>query len=142
MAESKNPLNTHWSEGIDDPHFIKVVTDCWKLYKSKGMDYTQGQWAKDRLANFHDAAEDAGTSVLQAWSILVSKHLHAVRRFVKEGKVESEPIAGRVHDVINYMILLLLIAQEQQGLSFDPIDNPRKVEHFPPPWPRDPRFGT
>jgi hypothetical protein len=42
------------------------------------------------------------------------KHVSAVWRFLKDGKVESEPIDGRLHDVINYSILLLLLVREMR----------------------------
>ena len=114
--EPKNdPLTGHWADQINDPFFAKIMMDCWAIYSKKGRDYTQGKWDTDRLANFHKAADDAGTTVAQAWSVLFSKHLHAVQRYVKEGRVESEPIYQRVYDVINYMILLLLIIEEKDG---------------------------
>ena len=123
-----DPLK-HWAESIDDPHFIRVVFDCWKIYRDKGMDYTQGQWEQDRLANFREAAKDAKITMLQCWSALTSKHLHAVRKYVADGRVESEPIEGRIYDVINYMILLLLIVDENRDSALtdklgDPIGHP------------------
>jgi hypothetical protein len=115
-SDVRDPLG-HWSAGIDDPHFIKIVMDCWDIYKKKGVDYTQGEWEKDRLANFRKAADDAGTTMLQSWSVLFSKHLHAIQSYVKRGRVESEPIHGRIHDAINYLILLMIMVSEKTALS-------------------------
>lgn len=130
-SDVRDPLG-HWSAGIDDPHFIKCVMDCWDLYKKKGMDYTQGEWEKDRLANFRMAARDAGVTVFQSWSVLFSKHLHAIQSYVRNGRVESEPIQGRIHDAINYLILLMLIAIDKGDIpsEFDKLkygDN--RIQH-------------
>lgn len=100
-------------EMLKDPHFAEVVRHCWNIYFKKGMDYTQGRWAEDRLSNFYEAAQDAGCSVFTAWAVLFSKHKHAVQRFVKERRLESEPLEQRAFDVINYMILLLLIVERE-----------------------------
>lgn len=102
---------------ITDSHFFEVMRECWDLYLSKGMDYTQGEWAEDRLSSFRKAAKDAGVSLLQAWSVLFSKHLHAIQRYTKDEVVESELIESRIFDAINYMILLLLMVKEKRDLK-------------------------
>jgi hypothetical protein len=61
------------------------------------------------------AAENNGVTALQAWGVYFYKHVSAVWRFLKDGKVESEPIEGRIYDVINYAILLALLVKEMRG---------------------------
>ena len=97
---------------IQNDHFIETVMACWKIYVVKGNDYTRGKGDLDRTDNFKMAAENNGITPLQAWGVYFYKHVSAVWRFLKDGKVESEPIEGRIHDVINYSILLLLLAKE------------------------------
>ena len=97
-----------------NPHFIKVVTDCWDIYDKKGKDYTRGLGDLDRSDNFKKAAEFNKISPLQAWGTYFYKHVSAVFRYTGEGHVESEPIEGRVHDLINYSILLLILVREHR----------------------------
>jgi len=93
-------------------HFLKVVTDCWNIYDKKGKDYTRGLGDLDRTDNFKKAGHFNKISPLQAWGTYFYKHVSAVFAFVGDGKVESEPIEGRVHDMINYSILLLLLVED------------------------------
>jgi len=97
-----------------NPHFIKVITDCWDIYDKKGKDYTRGLGDLDRSDNFKKAAEFNKISPLQAWGTYFYKHVSAVFRYTGEGHVESEPIEGRVHDLINYSILLLILVKEHR----------------------------
>ena len=97
---------------IQNDHFIETVMACWKIYDVKGNDYTRGKGDLDRTDNFKMAAENNGITPLQAWGVYFYKHVSAVWRFLKDAKVESEPIEGRIHEVINYSILLLLLAKE------------------------------
>ena len=102
---------------LNNRHFSKVVMACWKIYSHKGNDYTRGKGDLDRTDNFKVAAENSGVTPYQAWGVYFYKHVSAIWRFLKDGKVESEPIEGRVHDVINYAILLLLLIEEAKAKS-------------------------
>ena len=102
---------------LRNKHFAETVMACWKIYDHKGNDYTRGLGDVDRTDNFKLAAENNGVTAFQAWGVYFYKHVAAVWRFLKDGKVESEPIEGRVHDVINYSILLLLLIKEARGKS-------------------------
>jgi hypothetical protein len=99
---------------LGNDHFRKSVLDCWRIYDVKGNDYTRGLGDIDRSDNFKRAAEFNKVSAFQAWGVYFYKHVSAIFRFIGDGKVESEPIEGRIHDVINYSILLLLLAKEQR----------------------------
>jgi hypothetical protein len=100
---------------LANEHFATAVMACWKIYDHKGNDYTRGKGDLDRTDNFKMAAENNGVTPLQAWGVYFYKHVSAVWRFLKDGKVESEPIEGRIYDVINYSILLLLIVKEMRA---------------------------
>ena len=94
---------------LRDEHFCSVVKACWDIYDRKGKDYTQGKGDLDRLDNFKEAGRRNRITPYQAWGTYFYKHESAMWRFVKEGKVESEPIESRLYDIINYTILLLLM---------------------------------
>lgn len=102
-------------EMLRNQHFATVIMACWKIYNFKGNDYTRGKGDLDRTDNFKMAAENNGVTALQAWGVYFYKHVSAVWRFLKDGKVESEPIEGRIYDVINYAILLALLVKEMRG---------------------------
>lgn len=100
---------------LGNEHFATTVMACWKIYDHKGNDYTRGKGDLDRTDNFKQAAENNGVTPYQAWGVYFYKHVSAVWRFLKDGKVESEPIDGRLHDVINYSILLVLLVKEMRA---------------------------
>lgn len=102
---------------LANEHFRESVLACWRIYDKKGNDYTRGLGDLDRTDNFKKAADNNGVSPFQAWGVYFYKHESALWRFLKEGQVESEPIEGRIHDIINYSILLLLLIKEQRANS-------------------------
>lgn len=89
-------------------HFEEILG----INKVKGHDYTQG--SEDALANFKVVAEPIGLTPEQVWAVYTGKHWQAVLTFCKEGQVESEPIEGRIHDVILYCFLLLGLIEEKK----------------------------
>lgn len=97
---------------LANKHFSETMLTCWQIYSHKGVDYTRGKFDLDRTDNFKMAAENNGITPLQAWGVYFYKHVSAVWRFLKDGRVESEPIEGRIHDMINYSVLLLLLVKE------------------------------
>ena len=68
----------------------------------KGSDYSG---MNDRHRNFKEAGSSAGVSPLVAWWIFFKKHLDAIATYVREGKVQSEPIQERFKDARNYLDL-------------------------------------
>lgn len=115
---------------ISNEHFKNEVMKCWDIYDRKGNDYTRGKGDLDRLDNFKEAAAGANTTVPQAWYVYAYKHWSAVITYVKKGMVESEPIDGRLHDVINYCILLLLyIRHDEEMLRLEIAKNKAKPDY-------------
>lgn len=91
--------------------FEKVVLgtmeQCRQLLVVKGGEYAG---SADRLANFKRGAELTGVTPLQCLFVYMSKHYDAVATFVRDdarGEVRprSEPITGRLDDLINYCLL-------------------------------------
>lgn len=92
----------------------EMLLKCVETLKVKNADYTEGKAAADPTAHFKKAAEDSGITVEQAWNVLFGKQLSAIKRYVKEGRVESEPIESRIMDAINYLLLLACIVDEKR----------------------------
>lgn len=96
---------------MNQAEFDKIVAETKanidNLLRVKGGEYAGSE---DRLANFKRGAALTGCTPLQVLFIYLSKHYDAVASFVKssaEGQVResSEPIEGRLDDLINYCIL-------------------------------------
>lgn len=85
------------------------------VMKPKGVDYQTGDG--DRLGNFKATALRLGLDPLQVWAVYFSKHLDALFSFVREQKLESEPITGRIDDCVNYLELLEGLLVDLEKLS-------------------------
>ncbi len=103
---SKDDLIAFLTAYLGDAVFAKRFADCISLIKAKNADYTQGTAKRDRIAAFRRISGDIGVPMEKVWAIFCQKHWGAVMKFVKDGQVESEPIDGRINDIINYMVLL------------------------------------
>lgn len=98
-----------------DPDFRACIEECERLLARKGHDYTQGaQGDRGRLKNFYKTGERNGITPFQALNVYMGKHLDAIDTFVKVGQLESEPIEGRIHDAINYLMLLYKLVQVEK----------------------------
>lgn len=93
-----------------DRDFDDMLSKCVETLKVKGADYTIGM--SDRLHNFRTAAEFTGLTKEQVLGTYLYKHVAAIFAYIK-GKTESEPIEGRICDVINYMLLFAKMVREQ-----------------------------
>lgn len=91
---------------LRDPVFAKRFTDCMEMIRRKNADYTQGVEKRDRIAAFRRIGGDIDVPMTKVWAIFAQKHWGAVMKFVKDGRVESEPIDSRINDLINYFVLL------------------------------------
>lgn len=104
--------------------FEKLSTDlmaeCLATLNKKGPEYSG---TEDRLANFKRIAEEEQTDPITVGRIYQRKHIDAVNTFNKTlwskgyeeaSKHLSEPIKGRIVDVINYYILLYALYEEKR----------------------------
>lgn len=64
-----------------------------QLARTKGVEYAGKE---DKLANFKLTAKEAGLDPLQVCYIFMNKHYNAIQSYVRERKVFSEPIKGRI----------------------------------------------
>ena len=86
-----------------------LIAEAWAIQTTKGVDYAGRE---DKLANFKKRAAASGISPLQVLSIYMGKHLDSIESFIREGKLESEPIRGRIIDAINYLSFIEPLASE------------------------------
>lgn len=91
-----------------------TIASTASLLVLKGGEYAGSE---DRLANFKRGAALTGTTPLQVAFIYASKHYDALATFVRDdaagiGRQRSEPIYGRLDDLINYCILMKALVQE------------------------------
>lgn len=92
--------------------FDEITAKCHELLISKGHDYTDGE---DRLSNFKEIARDTGVTPLQVWYVYFSKHISAIKTFMRSNKLESESIDSRFFDAINYLILGYALMKEMDN---------------------------
>jgi len=96
------------------PDLDLFLDDCFKTMREKGHDYREGN-DNDLLHNFRTVGEEMELPPEKVWYIYASKHWKAIKTFIKEaGQSESEPIEGRIKDVIVYLLLLHRRVQEMK----------------------------
>lgn len=95
----------------DEFHTLMEVTyaNLLDLNNTKGSDYAGGE---DALANFKEQAASLGLAPEAVWGVYAGKHWSAIMTFIRKGEVQSEPIEGRIDDLLMYLLLL-------KGLIFD-----------------------
>lgn len=98
-----------------DSAIDEMINDCINTLRVKGNDYTVGKGELDRLYNFTSAAELIDATPEKVWLIYFYKHWTAIHRYIKEGRVESEPIRGRIMDAICYLFLLNCIVEAKES---------------------------
>lgn len=107
-----------------------IIERTKNLMSSKGAEYAHGS---DRLDNFRRNAASLGTTPELVWGVYAAKHWDALTTYVSDistGKTRerSEPIEGRAHDLINYLILFCAMVQARGGqgnLGFDELTMPK-----------------
>lgn len=80
-----------------------------KIRSSKGKDYSKDN---DRLSNFKTIAKEIGVKPSLVWAVYFRKHIDAIMKHTREGQTESEPIEGRLADVLNYILLYYGLIKE------------------------------
>ncbi len=101
-----------------DSFLSKFFDDLKKIGDTKGLEYSN---SGDRLANFKRLAMKLGTTPETVCLIYGTKHLDSIDHFVKYLDMErqvpfalrSEPIQGRFHDAVLYLILLAALIEER-----------------------------
>jgi hypothetical protein len=104
--------------------FLSMMEEDFKelvrLNQTKGNDYSH---ADDAFDNFRRHARELALRPEQVWSVYAAKHWDAILTYVREGDVKSEPIEGRIHDLILYLFLLLGFVSENPMVTRLPVPN-------------------
>jgi hypothetical protein len=119
---SKGELQGFLSGYLGDEVFATRFADCIDMIRAKNADYSQGEQKGDRIAAFRRIGRDIGLPMTKVWAVFAQKHWGAIMRFIKDGRLESEPVGGRINDTINYMVIFGAIVDE---LGPQPGDGPK-----------------
>lgn len=93
----------------------KMEEEEHAIMGTKGIEYTSGDLATDRLANFYRIGKDLNIDPKMVLYVYLKKHLDSILCFIKQNKVySSESIEGRINDARNYLVLLNAIIQCQK----------------------------
>ena len=93
-----------------------------KLGTLKGGEYAGDV---DRLANFRRNGLALGIPMETVWAVYAGKHWDALIQYIKDkqaghSRERLEPIAGRVDDLLVYLILFLCMLDEAGELKLSP----------------------
>lgn len=89
---------------------IKELLDkCLKLRQTKGIEYSNSD---DINANFK-AGEKLGLTPEQTCMVYALKHYQSIEYYVKNQKYLSEPIEGRIQDLVNYLLILYSLLRDK-----------------------------
>lgn len=107
---------------MDNKTFTELVAKTQQatsgLLIAKGQEYAN---STDRLANFKRGANLTGVTPLQCCFVYMSKHYDSLATYIKKDAAGfdqhlSEPIEGRLDDLINYCYLMKGLIQESSQL--------------------------
>lgn len=83
------------------------IERTFALSDKKRIEYTEGNQNADVLWNFKNIANKLGMTAIQILSVYLLKHISSLFQFFKKPNEKySEPIEGRIMDIINYLLLL------------------------------------
>ena len=95
-----------------------VFNNCANILLSKGKAYSGED---DVLSNFKLNAERLDLSKYQVWAIYFNKHIDSINNAIKVSPAspvdETEGLAGRITDVINYAVILQALLTEDYDCS-------------------------
>ena len=98
----------HFSHAAWDKLLEDTVLKIKSLAVSKGAEYAHGD---DRLDNFRRNGADVGLPMEVIWRVYAGKHWDSITTYIKDlstrtERHRSEPISGRVDDLLVYLVLL------------------------------------
>jgi hypothetical protein len=113
--DNMSPTPTRYTPSAWQDLLNDTIAEIQKLSKLKGGEYAGDD---DRLANFRRNAANFGVNMDTIWSVYAAKHWDALMQYIKDinqGTVRDrlEPIAGRVDDLLVYLLLYKAILDER-----------------------------
>ena len=97
----------------------KFIEDTFKLSDSKRIEYTEGNHNDNVLWNFDSISSNLGIAPIEVLSVYLSKHISSLFSYFKTRKTYSEPIEGRVQDIINYLILMVAMIERDKKKNWN-----------------------
>ena len=96
----------------------KTFATIKHLSDNKGHEYSGD---KDALSNFKRNGQMLGLDPLQIWAVYFSKHHDSLMTYIKEipdeiHRVLTEPIEGRIDDMITYLILAKALIRDKDPI--------------------------
>jgi hypothetical protein len=108
-----------------EQHKDKFIGEMKALMDTKNPDYSMND---DCMNNYKWIADNTGLTPVQAWGVLMLKHISAIVTYIKKGGLMDEPIHGRLLDLANYALLGDgLIEDMRQSNSMDTEINTRRT---------------
>jgi hypothetical protein len=109
---------------VNRQEFTKIIEDTFESIKTlnvtKGEEYSGED---DALANFKRTGKAQDLLPMKVWAVFASKHYDAINSFIRNGKTLSEPIEGRIDDLIMYLLLLKGLIADEAKQSQDRIND-------------------
>lgn len=116
--------------------FLERARDLYgqaeKELQFKAQDY-QGAY-ENAFDGIEGEARDLGVDPKLLIMVGLNKHVHAIRRFVKDGHLESEHIWSRLRDAINYCVIMQIYLEHSEGESSRLLED--EPDFTPPPDPK------
>lgn len=109
------PAGAGYPNSTVDALIVATMERVRELRRTKGGEYAGDN---DALANFRRNAARLGLQPEQIWAVYASKHWDSIMQLIQDlgaGKDRErvEPIAGRVDDLITYLILFKAMHEER-----------------------------
>lgn len=93
--------------------FEATFAELMKLREAGQKEYAHDP--KRPFRNFESIAADLDMSREYTLWTHMKKHLDGILAYIKGHKSQRESVVGRIHDTINYLILLKAMYMEQEG---------------------------
>jgi len=98
-----------------DKLMVRVFADVTNQLRIKGGEYAGDI---DRLANFRRNALAMGVPAEVIWGVYAGKHWDSIMQYVNDTaqnktRTRAEPMIGRAHDLIAYLILFIAMEDEK-----------------------------
>ena len=97
----------------------EFILDTFVLSDVKRVEYTEGNHNHNVLWNFENIADKVNLTPLQVLSVYYQKHNSSINNYLKDGKEYSEPIEGRIQDMINYLLLMVAMLRKYKKRGID-----------------------
>lgn len=109
-AQAPQYTNEQWRALL-----ARAVSEIEALAASKGAEYSGDQ---DRLDNFRRGAARYGLPMEVIWGVYANKHWDSLQTYIKDlntgrSRNYSEPIEGRVKDLLVYLLLFWAMCEER-----------------------------